>query len=115
MIVRKLDKDGDMVFGRSLHDYLIDDPNGVAQCAMTRLELWRGQWFLDKGEGTPWLQEILGKKDAVDLVIRDRILKTPGCTGIAEFSAILDPDARRLTVTATIETEFGEAELKAEL
>lgn len=51
MRVRKNDADGDMVFGRA-NSYYVNDPAGVAQCAMTRLALWQGTWFIDKAAET---------------------------------------------------------------
>ena len=107
MRVRKLDKAGDMIFGRS-NEYYVDEANAVAQDAMTRLKLWRGQWFLDTTEGTPWIQEILGKHQGADAVIRKRILETDGVQTLDDFEAILDPDTRTLTVSATISTIYGD-------
>lgn len=115
MKVRKLDSSGDMAFGHGKVDFYEDSAEGVAQNAKTRLGLWRGQWFLDTGEGTPWLQEILGKRDAVDAVIRARILGTPGILSIAEYENITDPDTRSVSVTATIDTQYGEAVLSETL
>jgi len=107
MRVRKLDDLGDMVFGRQ-HEYYEDEANGVAQDVMTRLKLWKGQWFLDTDEGTPWIQEILGKHLGADAVIKKRIVETDGVKSLDDFEAILDPDTRVLTISATITTIFGD-------
>lgn len=115
MKVRKLDKNGDYVLGHGNLDFYQDSPDGVAQNVMTRLKLWRGTWFIDTQEGTPWLQQILGRHDAVDVVIRSRILGTPGVRSIDSFEAILDPDTRRLSVRATISTIYGDATLEGAL
>ena len=115
MKVRKLSSAGDYVMGHGYLDFHQDTAEGVAQNAMTRLQLWRGTWFIDTEAGTPWLQQILGKHDAVDVVIRTRILETPGVLSIQSFESILNPDTRRLTVTATINTQFGSAELMGTL
>lgn len=111
MKVRKLTADGDYRIGHGDVDFHQDTAEGVAQNVMTRLALWRGTWFIDTDEGTPWLQEILGKHDAVDVVLRSRILETPGVISIQSFESILDPDTRRLNVTAVINTRFGTAEV----
>lgn len=106
MKVRRVDADGDMLLGHGSYDFHVDTAEGVAQNVATRLALWRGTWFIDTTEGTPWLQQILGKHDAVDVVLRERILETPGVRDITAFEAIFDPDTRRISVQATIETIY---------
>lgn len=111
MKVRKLTSEGDYMLGHGSLDFYQDSADGVAQNIATRLALWRGTWFIDTTEGTPWLQQVLGKHDAVDVVIRSRILETPGVLSIQSFKAILDPDTRRLNVEAQINTQYGTAEV----
>lgn len=113
MKVRRLNADGDMTMGHGDFDFYVNTPEGVAQNVETRLALWRGQWFLDVEEGTPWLQEVLGKRQAVEAVIRSRILETPGVRELTSFEAVFDPDTRRINVTATIETIYGETTMEA--
>lgn len=115
MKVRKLSASGDYMMGHGDLDFSQDTPEAVAQNAMTRLALWRGTWFIDTQEGTPWLQQILGKHEAADVVIRSRILETPGVLSIESFESILDPDSRRLTITATLNTQYGQATLEGGL
>ena len=115
MKVRKLDSGGDMMLGHGLSDFFQDSPEGVAQNVMTRLKLWRGQWFLDTNDGTPWLQDILGKHEAVDMIIRNRILGTPGVKEITEFQSVLDPDTRTLSIKVTIDTNYGSTEISETL
>lgn len=115
MIVRKLDSNGDIKFGHGRSDYLVDAAEAVVQNVKTRLMLWQGQWFIDTSEGTPWLQSILGKKDAIDQVIKNRILNTPGVDKIEEFQAVLAPDSRTLMISAEISTRYGDANLQDEV
>ena len=107
MKVRKLTADGDYQLGHGNLDFYQDEAEGVAQNVMPRLQLWRGTWFIDTQEGTPWLQEILGKHEAIDVVLRNRILETPGVISLESFESILDPDTRRLYITAEINTQYG--------
>ena len=111
MIVRRLDADGDMTLGHGSSDFLANSPEAVAQNVMTRLQLWQGTWFIDTTEGTPWAQEVLGKRDVAEAVIRSRILGTPGVISINSFESIFDPDARTLTVQAQINTAYGQADI----
>lgn len=111
MRVRRLDSSGDMMLGHGNSDFYSDDPEGVAQNVKTRLQLWQGQWFLNTADGTPWLQEILGKHEAVDMIIRNRILGTPGVKEITEFQSVLGPESRTLSIQATLDTIYGSTEI----
>lgn len=115
MQVRKLDAGGDMVFGHGGLGIIENSPEGVAQCVMTRLALWQGSWFLDIDEGTPWIEDGLGKRMLVENVVKDRILGTEGVESIESFEALLDPDTRRITITATINTIYGQTSVEASL
>jgi hypothetical protein len=111
MRYRKLDANGDAVFGHQQNDFYRDQPEAVAQAVQTRLALFTGEWFLDITDGTPWTTQVLGKytKDQYDAVIRDRILGTQGVTQIDSYSSAVNTTTRSLTVTATIDTQFGTA------
>lgn len=109
MRYRKLDTDGDYVFGSGKHDFLKDSPEAVGQAVLTRLKLWLAEWFADTSAGTGWTQAILGRQseNLCEMTLRQRILETPGVLSIDEFFSNLDPNTRRLAVTATIETIYG--------
>lgn len=111
MRYRKLTLTGDYSFGRSQGDFLSNSPDTVAQHVLTRLRLWAGEWFLDITEGTPYLQGIIGvgTKSTYDAAIQARILDTEGVLDITDYSSSVDD--RRLSVSATIITVYGEAPL----
>lgn len=117
MRYRKLSSDGDYVFGSGKNDFLINSPETVAQAILTRLKLWLGEWFADTSDGTGWNQSIVGKqsKSLYELTIHQRVLETPGVKSIVDFQSALDPDTRRLTVSMTVNTIFGEASLNGDL
>ena len=50
-----------------------------------------------------------------DAVIKDRILGTPGVTAITEYSSNFDGNTRRFSVTATITTAYGTAQVDTTL
>ena len=115
MRYRKLDDNGDCLFGRSALDFTANNPETVAQAVRTRLLLLTGEWFLDTTEGTPYATDILGANTAqtYDLAIRERILDTQGVTGIVSYeSALAD---RTLSITATIDTLYGQTSVTAAL
>ncbi|MEB3790441.1 hypothetical protein [Acinetobacter sp. IK40] len=117
MRYRKLSSDGDYVFGSGKNDFLVNTPGTVAQAILSRLKLWLGEWFADTADGTGWNQSIVGKhsKNLYELTLRQRVLETPGVVNIMDFQSSLDPDTRRLTVTMTVNTVYGEAYLNGDL
>lgn len=109
MRYRRLDANGDYTLGNALAFY-VNTPEAVGQAALTRLKLWKGEWFVDTADGTPWLQEILGKRYAnrnPDAAIKERILGTEGVVEISDYSSIFDGETRTLTVTCTLTTIYG--------
>lgn len=115
MRYRKLDANGDYTFGNGQADFFKNSPDGVAQAVKTRLMLWRGEWFLDNEEGTPYLQGVIGKhsEQTRDTVLRSQILNTEGVTGIASYESNVDPDTRKLNVLVTVDTIYGETTIQA--
>lgn len=110
MRYRKLSDTGDYTFGQGSTEFLVNTPETVAQAVSTRLLLATGQWFLDTSEGTPYAEDILGTgtQETYDQAIQDRILGTPGVAAITAYSSYRSPE-RRLSVTATIGTIYGQA------
>lgn len=111
MRYRKLDAAGDYVLGGQAA-FHVNTPEAVAQAIRTRLALWRGEWFLDAKEGTPWNQEVLGKRvrgRSPDAAVRSRILGTPGVIEIVSYTSSFDGDSRSLSITATVRTQYGTA------
>jgi len=106
MRYRALDPLGDYTIGKP---FLVDSPEAVAQAISTRLKLWRGEWFLDTTDGTPYSGEVLGKTMArtPEVAIKQRILGTPGVNAITAFSALYDGNSRVLTINAAVDTAYG--------
>ena len=104
----------DMQFGHGKADYWEDDPLGVAQAVVSRLRLLAGEWFLDLGEGTPYVGGVFGKhtKESYDPVIRARILGTEGVTAISTYKSSFDGETRKITVYVEIETQYGPAAIE---
>lgn len=109
MRVRRLDSDGDYSFGRGQGDFLKDSPEAVAQNIRTRLLLQTGEWFLDVTDGTAWAERILGSgtSGTYDDEVRQRILGTPGVRALLAYES--KRVGRRLSVTAKVDTIYGEA------
>lgn len=117
MQYRKLDSAGDYTLGSGA-DFLKNSPEAVAQAVLTRLKLWKGEWFFDTADGTPYMQDVLGKRyqrKNPDSVIKSRILGTPGVTEITSYSSTFNGDTRAFSVTATINTAYGAAKISETL
>ncbi|MFX2600910.1 hypothetical protein V6183_15455 [Enterobacter hormaechei] len=116
MRYRREDADGDYTFGQGDDTFLVNSPECVAQAVKTRFELWKGQWFLDATEGTPYIQSVLGKQrpEVYSLAIRDRISTTPGVLSILSFDTVNNGNTRRVTFTASINTIYGQTTVTSE-
>jgi len=97
--------------------FLVNSSACVAQALLTRLKLWQGEWFVDVTDGTPYLQQVLGERPGKnpDAAIKNRILGTPGVTGINSYSSQFDGATRTFTVTANVQTQYGAASVSITL
>jgi len=109
-----------MQFGHNGGDFWHDQPGGVGQLIGTRLLLYRGEWFLDLQEGTPWggfpLNEsvvrqgqILGAHTQLtrDVALQTRILATQGVQSIDYYFSQVDPNTRGFSAQAVVTTQYG--------
>ncbi|HCR3197151.1 hypothetical protein ACGTI2_05340 [Morganella morganii] len=110
----RTEDNGDYTFGHSR--FSKDTPETVAMAVKSRLRLWLGEWFLDDREGTPHAQKGLGKNPAQGyaLAVKERILNTPGVTKITAFGLDMNTSTRKVTITATIDTLYGETSITSE-
>ncbi|MBO2926643.1 hypothetical protein [Metapseudomonas otitidis] len=117
MRYRKLDADGDYTFGRSQQDFLVNTPETVGQAVMTRLRLWLGEWFINTADGLPWKSQVLGEhtRATYDAAIKNRILQTQGVRQIDSYESSFDGETRRLSVRATITTQYGQTSITGTL
>ena len=82
-----------------------------------RLQLWRGEWFLDITAGLPYLTEILQKRvniDTVAALFKNEILAADGVTEILEFSIEYTSD-RTMTISFKAASEEGPISLTQEI
>jgi len=101
---------GDMTFGRGIHNFIVDSPTTVAQAILTRLRLWRGEWFLSLNAGVPYLQQILGHAPSAnipDSAIHNTIANTPFVRHVTDYASTFDGTSRRFSVSCKVETAFG--------
>jgi len=113
MRYRKLDENGDYVFGRNQSSYT-SDASAVEQAVTTRLRQLLAEWWEDMEDGLPLWQQIIGTRDKerAERIIRERIMRTKYVRSIRSFTVDWDNDRRHLTVRAAIDTAFGEIEVE---
>lgn len=100
---------------------------GVDQGIRARIQMFRGEWFLDRSLGMPWLeretyvtsaQAILGQRyneararDAITAAI----LGTPNVTEIVKLTLAFSVATRRLRITWTARCAFGDTQGTTEI
>src|SRR5258708_2856284 len=85
---------GDYSFGRGSSDFFINVPDAPAQACLTRMYLFKSDWFLDTSDGTDWNTRVLGHftTNTRDPAIQSRILGTQGVKAILSYSSNLVRD-----------------------
>lgn len=112
MKVRRLDENGDLITRGKM---FLTEREAIAQTIVTRLKLFLGEYFRDITDGTPWFQQILGKFEslnAVEALLRNRIARTQGVVRLLSFNLDYDINTRALSVSSTVLTVYGEADVQ---
>jgi len=113
MKYRELDADGDYAFGQNR---FVNNVEAVGQAIFTRMKLLYGEWWERTDDGLPLFERILGvfvddrKKDAVDLIISERITGTPGVRNITKLDS--EFYNRSYSAQCAVNTIFGNLELE---
>lgn len=111
MIYRRLDEDGDMIFGQGKFNYC-ESLEAIGQAIKTKLLLLKAEWWEDLEDGTPLFQDIFPQRgdsgrNAVDIIIKTRILEVNGVTNISNFTSSIDSKTRTYSAVITVETTSG--------
>jgi len=86
--------DGDLTFVRGAE--------AITQDIQMRLRTWLGETPYDQAAGVPYLQVIFQRGvelDAIQFILENRILDTPGVEQVTNLDLDLDARTRVLTVT----------------
>jgi hypothetical protein len=117
-LTRRLDPNHDMTFGAGLANFAVD-AEATAQNCRTRVQMIRGEWFLDVSAGVPYLDndyvtKAISDKPAdiafTEAVLQEEILDTDGVSELVSFTSQYNSDTRVFSAQATIQTEFGTTE-----
>ncbi len=113
MKYRTLDESGDYTLRKNI---FLTDKEAVAQAILTRMKLLYAEWWEDTEDGLPLFEKILGiygteeNKNAVDLIISERILGTKGVKSISSYDSTIQ--SRDYKANIRIETMYGEVNLE---
>lgn len=97
----KLDQDNNLVITAGRPE-LVADSEAIVQSIRLRLQVFKGEWFLDESEGLPYFQEILVKNPntaQIRRLIAERIEGTPGVVRLDSLDLRFDRAARVLSVS----------------
>lgn len=92
--------DGDLAFDGT-EFATVQGAGGVTQEVQSRLRWWRNEWFLDQNDGTPYLQNILGRgisEATIRSVFKKELEKVPDLTEV-DVNVLLDREVRAATVS----------------
>jgi hypothetical protein len=106
---RRLEENNEPAMGRGLQDF-ISNAEAVGQAVITRLRLFRGEWWENEYLGIPLWQSMLGvvaRKEAIDRIIQDCILETEGVSSIDDLTSVFDPQTRSYKFYCSINTIYG--------
>jgi hypothetical protein len=95
-----LDSTGDCVFVNGETPVTSTDFEVVGQRLTIRLKTFKGEWIFNTEYGVPYFQRIFGKrvrKQEVDNIFQQEILKEQGVVEILEFSSSLSNNIYNLS------------------
>lgn len=111
MIGRALDSNNDLIVAPKGNLKLISDGAEVTQHIRTRLQFFRGEWYLDTESGVPYFEEIFTKPvnlANIESIFKSKILETPGVEKLTEFYMNYEGGSSRLLIVSfSAETSYG--------
>ena len=94
--------DGDLV--------IVSGQPEILQHILQNLRTYLGEWFLDNTVGVAYYQQILVKNPdlgAVDAILQDAIVNTPGVTQLTNYKSNYTPGTRQIFVNFAAQTTTG--------
>ena len=109
LIYRKLDENGDYLFGHGFEDF-VTGLEAMVQVIRTRLKANYDEWWEGDDTALPWMDEIIGgktlNKDEIDLMVIERLMDTVGVIRVLDItSSLVD---RNYHFSCRVETVYGE-------
>ena len=118
MLNRRLDENGDYVFGSNKYDFLTGK-EAIAQAVKTKIMLFYQEWWEDISIGIPMFQSIIGKRYDKNLDMTIILLLTNRIMELNEVISVDDiqimNNARGITVTVLLTTTDGQTSVEVNL
>lgn len=114
MKYRRLDSNGDYVFGNNELDY-ISGKEAIAQAIQTKIKLYYQEWWENISIGIPMFQSIVGKvanqnlKMTASLLLIDRIKEVEGVISVKNIQVTVDN--RVISFEIEVETSYGDVDI----
>lgn len=90
--------------------HLVTGAEAIRQRILLKLSIWKGEWFLDSDVGMPYVDEILGKRGALDLLrrmVKKKVEETPGVIQVTKITVNMSAAYRNASVYVEFDTKFG--------
>lgn len=118
MKYRKLDKNGDYMFGNNGLDF-ISDTEAVAQAIKTKVMLFYQEWWEDISIGIPMFQSIIGKVADSNLKMTYTLLLTKRIQEIEQVTSVSNVEVkqgnRSLSFKIDVDTIYGSTSVEVEI
>ncbi len=115
LIYRKLDENGDSLFGHGAEDFLTG-VEAITQAILTRLRAIRAARWEGGPSALPGMTEILGApatgrdREMIDLMVIDRIMDTVGVLSVRDVASEIR--GRAYTFSCVADTVYGSAAIE---
>jgi hypothetical protein len=108
MRTRRINENNDWLFGAGRQSYY-SGSDAVAQKVLTRLQSFKGNWFLNLDAGVDWISEMeqRDQQPFLEASVKTTILNTRGVVSLNTFSPSWDARNRKLTITASYTDIYG--------
>jgi hypothetical protein len=86
------------------------DDEALQQRLFIKLQIFKGEWFMDTEFGVPYYQNVLGQKsslDAVNAIMVDQILSTDGVASLSHFNVTFDAPTRDYRLNFGVKSTQG--------
>ena len=90
----------------------------IRQRCLQRMRFFRGEWFMDIRDGTPWFTRILTRPvdiGVVNAVITEQLASVEGVQRVESVDAEIDRETRTLRFEATLITNEGSTTINDEV